>query len=68
MPRRSIAAGAEAKMKNPILIALNTCLTELRKAKPGDRSEKDRKFAICITQTEILIATIKGLLGEFINE
>jgi hypothetical protein len=52
-----------------VITLLNDALDELRKTKPGDRSDRDRKYAICITQTEILIAIISGLFSkEVINE
>jgi hypothetical protein len=42
----------------------------LRQEKPGDRTEVDRHYAICITETEKLLALYRGLIltGEFINE
>jgi hypothetical protein len=43
----------------------------LRQEKPGDRSEKDRHFAICITELEKFVALYRGLIinfQEIINE
>jgi len=42
----------------------------LRENKPGDRSDEDRKFAICITEIEKYKALMCGLLihKEIINE
>ena len=36
--------------------ALTKALEELKKAKPNDRSEMDRCYAVCITDLEKLIA------------
>jgi hypothetical protein len=43
----------------------------LRQEKPGDRSDLDRHYAICITELEKFVALFRGLIvdpKEVINE
>jgi hypothetical protein len=53
----------EAKLQDTYLL--------LRQEKPGDRSDLDRHFAICLTELEKFIALYRGLIvnyKEVINE
>lgn len=37
---------------------------KLRELKPGDRSDLDRKYAICVTEVEKTASTVKGFLVD----
>lgn len=39
-----------------IALAMRAMLEAMRKAKPGDRSEGDRRWAVAITQFEVALA------------
>ena len=41
---------------DPVMTALENALTVLREQKPNDKSEKDRRYAVTITEMEKVIA------------
>jgi len=53
-----------------VLTDINNINSLLRDSKPGDRSERDRHFAICLTELEKFKALFIGLISkeEIINE
>lgn len=54
-----------------VLKMLDSLHKLMKKNKPGDRSELDRRFAICITELEKFRAVFIGLIinqEEIINE
>lgn len=59
-----------SEFENKILMDINNINSLLRDSKPGDRSERDRHFAICLTELEKFKALFIGLIckEEIINE
>ena len=52
-------ASAVKQINHEVLQQLNVTLELMRQAKPGDRSELDRRYAIAITELEKTFAYIK---------
>jgi hypothetical protein len=46
-------------MENELLVKMNALLEELRKAKPEDKGELARRYAITITDFEKVVAYFK---------
>lgn len=59
-----------SNFEKDMLQLLNKANNLLRDNKPGDRSERDRHFAICLTELEKFKAVFIGLISEkeIINE